>query len=80
MIPIIVFVILLITLVGFIVGDNLVEEDVNNMRNNSPVINSQLYANRYRKILNKYLLTNGYVSLERIIFYLQRTNNVLKFR
>lgn len=47
------------------------------MRANSVVINSQLYAERYRSILNKYLISKGYVSLERLVFYLQRTNNVL---
>lgn len=43
----------------------------------SSVINNQLYAERYRSILNKYMMNNGYVSLERLVFYLQRTNNIL---
>ena len=62
---------------GYKVGEAYVNEQVNQMRANSSVINSQLYAERYRSILNKYLVSKGYVSLERMVFYLQKTNNVL---
>ena len=62
---------------GYKVGEAYVNEQVNQMRANSVVINSQLYAERYRSILNKYLISKGYVSLERMVFYLQKTNNVL---
>lgn len=62
---------------GYKVGEAYVNEQVNQMRTNSVVINSQLYAERYRSILNKYLISKGYVSLERMVFYLQKTNNVL---
>ncbi len=62
---------------GYKVGEAYVNEQVNQMRANSVVINSQLYAERYRSILNKYLASKGYVSLERMVFYLQKTNNVL---
>ncbi len=47
------------------------------MRGSSGVINNNLYASRYKKIVTKYLLSKGYVSLERLVFYLQRTYNVL---
>ncbi len=66
-----------IAVCGYKVGESYVNEQVNQMRANSVVINSQLYAERYRSILNKYLISKGYVSLERLVFYLQRTNNVL---
>lgn len=69
--------IVVIAVCGYKVGESYVNEQVNQMRANSVVINSQLYAERYRSILNKYLISKGYVSLERLIFYLQRTNNVL---
>ena len=62
---------------GYKVGEAYVEEQVNQMRANSTVINNQIYAERYRSLLDKYLLSKGYVSLERIVFYLQRTNNIL---
>lgn len=41
------------------------------------VINNQIYADKYIPLLNKYLKQKGYVSLERIVYYLQRTRNVL---
>ncbi len=41
------------------------------------IVNNQIYADRYRKILDKYLIEKGYVSLERLLFYLQRKNNIL---
>lgn len=69
--------IVVIAVCGYKVGESYVNEQVNQMRANSVVINSQLYAERYRSILNKYLISKGYVSLERLVFYLQRTNNVL---
>lgn len=69
--------IVVIAVCGYKVGETYVNEQVNQMRANSSVINSQLYAERYRSILNKYLLSKGYVSLERMVFYLQRTNNIL---
>lgn len=69
--------IVVMTVCGYKVGETYVNEQVNQMRANSVVINSQLYAERYRTILNKYLISKGYVSLERLVFYLQKTNNVL---
>lgn len=62
---------------GYKVGEAYINEQVNQMRANSVVINSQLYAERYRSLLNKYLVSKGYVSLERMVFYLQKTNNIL---
>ena len=69
--------VVVIAVCGYKVGEAYVNEQVNQMRMNSLVINNYLYANRYRTLLDKYLLTKGYVSLERLVFYLQRTNNVL---
>ena len=69
--------IVVIAVCGYKVGEAYINEQANQMRANSKVINSQLYAERYRLLLNKYLLTKGYVPLERMVFYLQRTNNVL---
>lgn len=74
---VVIFFILIVAVISFVTGESLVEERVNSMREKSSVINSQLYAERYRGLLNKYLTTKGYVSLERMVFYLQRTNNVL---
>lgn len=47
------------------------------VRGSNTIINNQIYADRYKSILNKYMIDKGYVSLERIIFYLQRKNNIL---
>lgn len=74
---IVVLFILIVAVVSFVTGKSLVNDRVNNMREKSSTISSQLYAVRYRGLLNKYLTTKGYVSLERMVFYLQRTNNVL---
>lgn len=71
------FFVIIVAVIGFVTGESLVEERTNSMREKSSVINSQLYAERYKGLLNKYLTTKGYVSLERMVFYLQRTNNVL---
>ena len=69
--------IILIIIIGAFVGGSVIEERNASTVSGAPVINSQLYAERYRNLLNKYLLTKGYVSLERLVFYLQRTHNVL---
>lgn len=53
---------------------------VEEISSSSAVLNNHLYADRYKKVLNKYLIDKGYVSLERLVFYLQRTNNVLDIR
>ena len=69
--------IIVLAVCGYKVGEAYVNEQVNQMKISSSVINNQLYADRYRNLLNKYLLDKGYVSLERLVFYLQRTNNIL---
>lgn len=69
--------IIVIAVCGYKMGEAYVNEQANQMRANSVVINSQLYVERYRSLLNKYLVSKGYVSLERMVFYLQRTNNIL---
>lgn len=58
-------------------GEAYMQEQVNQMRINSKVINSQLYATKYRSILNQNMLSHGYVTLERLVFYLQRKHNQL---
>lgn len=52
-------------------------EQAINFRGQSSVVNNDLYADRYRNLIDKFLINNGYVSLERIIFYLQQTENIL---
>lgn len=72
------FILVVVTAVcGYKVGEAYVNEQVNQMKMSSSVLNNQLYADRYRHLLNNHLLDKGYVSLERLIFYLQRTHNVL---
>lgn len=62
---------------GSSMGAEVIYDDLAEIRTSSVVKNNQLYAERYRSILKKYLINKGYVSLERMVFYLQRTNNVL---
>jgi len=69
--------VVVVAVCGYETGNSIANEKVASMRANSSVINSQLYAERYRSLLNKYLTTKGYVSLERMVFYLQRIHNVL---
>ena len=77
-VSILAFLFIVVTAVcGYKTGQAYAEEQANQLRANTTVINNHLYAEKYKKILNNYLLTKGYVSLERIVFYLQRTNNVL---
>lgn len=70
-----------IALIAAIFGVNIGYDSVNNLagdyRGSSSVVNNQIYAQRYRSLLDELMVDNGYVSLERLIFYLQRTNNVL---
>lgn len=41
------------------------------------VKSNDLYADRYRELLMLHLRKDGYVTLERLIYYLQRTRNIL---
>lgn len=72
---------IIIAVISAVTGVSFGYEAANNqiaeISGSSPVINNQLYTDRYKKLLNKYLTSKGYVSLERLVFYLQRTNNVL---
>lgn len=72
----VVFISIISTVAGVSIGYEKKYNQLEN-KNSNEVINNQLYAGRYKKILNKYLISNGYVSLERLVFYLQRTNNIL---
>lgn len=72
-----IFILLGITILATAIGSEMEESDLSGMRANGVVINSQLYAERYRTLLNKYLIEKGYVPLERMVFYLQRKHNVL---
>ena len=67
----------LITMItGVSIGYNL-EKQAKEAKEVNTVVNNQIYASRYRSILDKYLLSNGYVTLERLVFYLQTKYNVL---
>ena len=75
------FFVIVISLIAAIFGVNIGYESANNLagdyRGMSAVVNNQIYAQRYRLLLDELMVANGYVSLERLVFYLQRTNNVL---
>lgn len=74
------FFIIVLSVVAFSMGDEIVESEQTEqvtVEAGRIIKNNQLYIPRYQSILNKYLTSRGYVSLERLIFYLQRTHNVL---
>ena len=66
-----------LAIVGYSAGEEYRQRLLSEMRENSTVINNQIYAQRYRDLLNSHLKTDGYVTLERLVYYLQRTKNVL---
>ena len=63
---------------GFSIGSETVVNNNTELRKQSYLENNNLYAEKYRSLLNKYLFDYGYVSMERVIWYLQVTNNALK--
>ena len=77
LLPFIIIIGIITTIIGFSFGYEKVYRELSEARGSETVINNQIYASRYRNLLNKYLSSKGYVSLERLVFYLQRTNNVL---
>lgn len=70
----------IIAVVGVVVGNSdssptiVYSDDLSNSGN---VRNNLVYSKQYRKVMNKYLKDKGYVSLERLVFYLQHTNNII---
>ena len=73
---IVIFLIFIIS-IGVNIGESLKNKTFNELNANNSVINNMIYAERYRNLVTKHLFTEGYVSLERLVFYLQRTNNIL---
>ena len=75
------FVVVLILIVPAIAGVSIGYEEkirqASEIRGSNTIINNQIYAPRYKNILNENLINKGYVSLERLVFYLQRKHNVL---
>lgn len=73
--------VIILAIVAAITGASFVASEAitqaNSMSGEGFVVNNQIYTDKYKSILNEYLVENGYVSLERLVFYLQRTNNVL---
>ena len=81
---IICFVILIVIIIGIIsavAGTSIGYDSVNKLvietRGSNIISSSEIYSEKYKSLLKKYLISKGYVSLERLIFYLQRTNNIL---
>jgi len=70
-------IITILALVGFSFGIDEMQKAQEDIRVNTPVVNNQIYSNTYMRLLNENMYERGYVSLERLVFHLQRTNNVL---
>lgn len=70
-------VIAIISALGFSIASEQLRRSLEDVRKDSYVLNNNLYASQYRTILTDYLFDYGYVSLERLVWYLQTTNNVV---
>ena len=66
-----------VAVLGYSVATENQVRSLETIKKDSYVLNNDAYATKYRSLLNKYLFDYGYVSLERIVWYLQATNNVL---
>ena len=69
-------IIAVLAVMGFSIGSETVVNNNTELRKQSYLENNNLYAEKYRSLLNKYLFDYGYVSMERVVWYLQVTNNV----
>ena len=66
-----------IVIVGVVFGSNMSSDEITtNYKLDGVVSNNQMYASKYKFVLNKYLADKGYVSLERLVFYLQHTQKI----
>lgn len=78
---IVMFVVIIIgiisTATGTAIGYENLKKQSEEKRGSVTVANNYIYAERYRTLLNSHLINDGYVSLERLVFYLQRTHNSL---
>ena len=67
-------VITIVSLLGYSISAENQQRNLQSFRTDSYVTNNNFYAEDYRKLLNQYMFDYGYVSLERIVWYLQATN------
>lgn len=63
--------------IGNYIGKEIEAKQYETLQLDKTVINNQIYAKRYRNLVLKHIKKDGYVPLNRLVFYLQRTNNVL---
>lgn len=68
-------VITVLACLGYSFGNEIVQSTSVEVRKQSYLENNDLYIANYKSLINKYLLDYGYVSMERVIWYLQITNN-----
>lgn len=71
------FIIIMAVAIGIFAGKQAEASNYQRIEVSGTIVNNQIYAYRYRNLLEKHLKVDGYVTLERLIFYLQRTKNVL---
>lgn len=78
---IVMFVVIIIgiisTATGTVIGYENLKKQSEEKRGSVTVANNYIYTERYRTLLNSHLINDGYVSLERLVFYLQRIHNTL---
>lgn len=63
--------------IGIFVGKGIEAKEYQRLEITRGVKNNGIYAERYRNLVEKHLKVDGYVTLERLVFYLQRTKNIL---
>ena len=66
-------IIIMAVAVGNYIGKEIESKQYETLQLDKSVINNQLYASRYRNLLLKHIEKDGYIPLERLVFYLQRT-------
>lgn len=65
----------ILTIFGYSIASENIAKNIIEVRKQSYLENNNLYSDKYRELLDKYLFDYGYVSMERIIWYLQVTYN-----
>ncbi len=69
-------IICILAIMGYTIGNDSVAQTSVILKKQSYLENNDLYAEKYRSTLNKLLFDYGYVSMERLVWYLQATNNI----
>lgn len=73
-------VVAILACMGYSISTETLAKTSIEVRKQSYLKDNDLYAVKYRSLLNKFLFEYGYVSMERVVWYLQATNNIEDIR